>query len=94
MFKPLGNVVSLIFLVYQTMKFPAMYMTDMLTYTTFQISHKQATDFSLYSFCKIFCMELVPRQSSGEIFSKNLNPFVPNAPFLYLLKTSENRKVS
>ena len=21
------------------------------------------------------------------------NPFIPNAPFLYLLKTSENRKV-
>ena len=28
-----------------------------------------------------------------EIFQKLVNPFVPNAPFLYPLKTSENRKV-
>ena len=27
-----------------------------------------------------------------RIFSKLVNPFVPNAPFLYPLKTSENRK--
>ena len=25
--------------------------------------------------------------------SETINPFVPNAPFLYPLKTSENRKV-
>ena len=27
------------------------------------------------------------------IFPNHLNPFVPNAPFLYPLKISENRKV-
>ena len=29
----------------------------------------------------------------GNSTMKKVNPFVPNAPFLYLLKTSENRKV-
>ena len=31
----------------------------------------------------------------GEIADRRqcINPFVPNAPFLYPLKTSENRKV-
>ena len=27
----------------------------------------------------------------SSVFSGNINPFVPNGPFLYLLKTSENR---
>ena len=29
----------------------------------------------------------------GLFYALNINPFVPNAPFLYPLKTSENRKI-
>ena len=30
----------------------------------------------------------------GNHLDKTFNPFVPNAPFLYPLKTSENRKAN
>ena len=35
--------------------------------------------------------DLIDRLEDG--FDIQINPFVPNAPFLYPLKTSENRKV-
>ena len=42
---------------------------------------------SLFVFCRNLGSHLIP-----TVFC-SLNPFVPNAPFFYPLKTSENRKV-
>ena len=53
-------------------------------------------------YCKLPATSVVPQKtysfhflriSADNLKVKFLNPFVPKAPFLYPLKTSENRKV-
>ena len=43
---------------------------------------------------RISCNPKFCRETWIVLCLRFLNPFVPNAPFVYLLKTSENRKVS
>ena len=55
---------------------------------TFHTWKKDLRSWMLYSNIQIFDWTYIDQYSPFSI-----NPFVPNAPFLYLLKTTENRNV-
>ena len=63
----------------------------------FCVSNKLATNFgegTFYQQCRLWPCQQNPLSEKLRFYHSSFNPFVPNASFLYLLKTSENRRLS